>query len=36
MPLNTQSEMILGLVVILGILLIYTIALMIRIKKAKS
>lgn len=36
MPLNTQSEMILGFVIILGVLLIYCITLIIRTKKAKS
>ena len=36
MPPNTQSEMVLGVVVILGMLLIYVVTLIIRTQKAKS
>jgi hypothetical protein len=36
MPPNTQSEMILGFVVILGMLLIYVVTLIIRTHHAKS
>ncbi len=36
MPLNTQSEMILGFAVILGMLLLYVITLIIRTHQAKS
>jgi hypothetical protein len=36
MPLNTLPEMILGVAVILGVLLIYIVTLIIRTRKAKT
>jgi hypothetical protein len=36
MPLNTMPDMILGFAVLLGILLVYIISLVIRIRKAKK
>jgi len=36
MPINTLPEMVLGFAVILGILLVYVLTLIIRIRKTKS
>ena len=36
MPLNTMPDMVLGFAVLLGILLVYIISLVIRIRKAKK